>query len=368
MSSESTYAAVPWRWVGLWCLMAVATSSGATLSELAAKADMVVIGTVSTRVESSSGMNFDLTVERVLKGEPSIRFMHIQHQGNVTQTSPAGTFNVATRGMWFLSGGVSGQADVLWVRPGVSIERFFLPVLSGTLPPSYRYSDSTPLDDALVFEAAGGLASPWQNTEVLLDLLDGRDDAVVRTVLGVYAASPNPAAVSIGVAGLLARWRPEALAQLRQAWPAIAGEPRRQFALLALRNLWRLSASACVQELVAMVDTTPSRELRQAAVRALASIHSREALPFLSRLLGSADTVEQMHGIFGLASFANGCPMQTNANTVNMAYLQCGLPSSLRNRDTMANFIIGSAGPAEVSSAVSFWQDWWNAHPELHGN
>jgi hypothetical protein len=254
------------------------------------------------------------------------------------------------------------------VRPAVSVEAFFLPVLPGTLPAPYRYPAGTPLEDALVFETAAGLASPRQNTEVLLDLLDRRDDSTVQTVLAAYVASPEPAVAAVGVAGLLHRPRPEALATLQQVWPSIATEPRRNVALSALRNFWRLSTPGSVRELASIADATPSRELREAAVRSLVAIHSREALPFLSKLLLSADTAEQMQGVFGLASFANGCPMQTNDNTVSMAYLHCNLPSSLRTRDTMANFVIGSVRPAEVSSAVSFWQGWWTAHPELHGN
>jgi len=157
---------------------------------------------------------------------------------------------------------------------------------------------------------------------------------------------------------------------LEQVWPSISGDPSRENVLSALRNAFRDSTPSSVKQLalLAGMNSTPA-ELRQAAVWALGSVHSLESLPFLASLLLSSDPSEQVKGVFGLASFANGCPAQTPNNVVSMEYLQFKNPSSYRTAETIANFALGgnpSAGDAALGRLVSFWLGWWKNHPELH--
>jgi hypothetical protein len=121
-------------------------------------------------------------------------------------------------------------------------------------------------------------------------------------------------------------------------------------------------------------------QLRGAAIRAMAAIHTKETLPFLATLLRSGDSGEQFQAVYGLGAFANGCPMNTRDNVVSMAYLQCDETSVYKTADTVANFAFRPAAPQQGSSLlsstssstlvsptlVSFWQEWWRSHAELH--
>ena len=349
------------------CLLMTLIARGATLADLSSRATAIVIGTVTTRTEAPDGVSFDIDVERALMGNASAGLLHIQHAWGQRSVGPTGTIDANFHGVWFLTQDSAGRWDALVTRNGISVERLFLPTLGSPLPAAFSYPNNAPLLDVLVFEVGAGLQANGQNPEVLLDSLGQMDGAAVQTVLSAYLTSPVPSLEATALAALLYRGRQGALATLLQKWPAIANEPRRAFVLSALRNFWRDATPEAVQQLVSIVNQAPpGSELREPAIRALAAMHSKEALPTLALLLQSSNTSEQMQGVFGLASFANGCPMQSNDNVVSMAYLTCGQASLLRTEDTLANFLLPVSGAAGISSAVSFWQQWWNQRVELH--
>lgn len=360
-----TFASAAVRLSAVW-LMAAFAGSGAPLSDLSGRATAVVVGTVASWTSSPGGAVFDIATERVLQGRVG-GAVHIQHAWALPSSTPTGSFSVSLRGTWFLTETASGQWDVLPARDGVLVDKLFLPALPAPLPVPYAYPANASLLDALVFETAAGLASPGQSPEVLLDALGATDDPAVETVLSAYLASPSAALKAVGLSGLLYRGRPGALATLSQTWPSISAEPRRSFVLSALADSWRDSTPQAVQQLGAIASqAAPGNELRAPSFRALAAMHSAEALPVLAQLLQSPRSSEQVLGVFALASFANGCPMQTIANTVSMAYLQCGPASPYRTSDTFAHFALPGSSPADVAAAVSFWQRWWDQHGELH--
>lgn len=101
-------------------------------------------------------------------------------------------------------------------------------------------------------------------------------------------------------------------------------------------------------------------------MRALAAIHTKEALAFLASLLNSGDSEEQERAVYGVSAFANGCPIQTRENVVSMAYLQCDQPRPYRTSETIANFGFRPGPPDEESALASFWKAWWNTQAELH--
>ena len=73
-----------------------------------------------------------------------------------------------------------------------------------------------------------------------------------------------------------------------------------------------MTVAALQQQLAQLADAnTTSADLRNAAVWAIAAIHTKESLPFLASLVSSSDPYEQGRGITGLSSFANGCPSET---------------------------------------------------------
>jgi HEAT repeat protein len=134
--------------------------------------------------------------------------------------------------------------------------------------------------------------------------------------------------------------------------------------LSALRDFWRDQTPSSVLDLVQLAEaaSTP-KDLRAAAVWAISAIHTKEALPFLAGLLNSQDPLEQVRGMFGLGSFANGYPPQTVDNSASMDYLRTDskLSVAFSTAATKANFVAGGGGTAEqLAPLVAFWRDWWN--------
>ncbi len=289
---------------------------------------------------------------------------------------PAWTGGQPLYGIWFLSMNDSGTWDVLISRPSQGVRTvfgIFLPASSAPLSPPYAYPAGTPLLDALVYETAAGVQSasaqsPDADPEVLLGAFDSINTPAVQAMLATCLASSSPAFQAVGLAGSLERGVPGTIQQLVQLWPTISVDPHQADVVFALRNSWRDPTPAAVQQLASMTAAAlPAySDLRAAAIRALAAIHTKEALPFLATLLVSIDPGEQERAVYGLSSFANGCPMQTNGNVVSLAYLQCDQPSPYRTADTTANFGFRAGPPDQESALVSFWQTWWNNHPELH--
>jgi len=271
--------------------------------------------------------------------------------------------------MWFLSGGGAEAWDVLTARPlGMrTVLGLFLPVSRGPLSGPYAYPAGTPFVDALVYEVAAGVQSTGADPGILLGALDSLDTPAVQAVLKACIASGKPAFQAVGLAASLDRQSPGAVQQLARLWSAISNDPHREEVVAALRDSWRDPAPDAVRQLAATAKAEPvGSDLFAAAVRALAAIHTEESLPLLAELLHSASREERTQAIYGLSSFANGCPMKTRSNIVSMAYLQCHEPSAYRTADTVANFSFRPGTQDQQAALVSFWRDWWTAHPELH--
>jgi len=190
--------------------------------------------------------------------------------------------------------------------------------------------------------------------EIFLSAADQIDSPVVDAVLEDYLNAASPGIQAIGLAGSLARSKPGSITAMLQRWPTIVNDPNRQFVVNALRTSWRDSTPGSVRQLVA---ATPglSPGLREAAIKALSSIHSKETLGLLASLLSSSDKTEQIAGAQGLWFFANGCPVQSTNNTASLGYFRCEGRSLYRTKETFQN-----------SSNISFWKTWWDAHPEIH--
>ena len=166
----------------------------------------------------------------------------------------------------------------------------------------------------------------------------------------------------MGLAGLLERNDPDAIVQLAKIWPALGSVPQRSRVLFSLSDSFRDQSAALVRQLAGLVQTS-SAELRTAAIAALATIHSREALPVLASLLESADPAERMKGIFGISSFANGCLSQTPDNVGSLAYIVLPASAPYQTAETIANFGFRRGPDDEEARLVSFWSSWLERAP-----
>ena len=363
--------------VAVISFIATISLHGAGLDYLAQKASTIVVGSVDGGVEGPTQVSFTITVTRVLKGNSQltgqkIPIIHPWSRAGIVRP-PVQSVNQQISGIWFLTGGPPEGWDVLNSRPSKyrTFLGLFLP--ASATPPTgpYAYPLNTPTLDALVYEVAVGVAVANEDPSIITAAfyaVDTRmDTTAVRKVLATCIASGNPALQVVGIAGNLERAVPDAIQELVKLWPNISTDPNVGEVVAALSDSWRDATPGSVQQLAAFAATAPSgSDIRRAAVRALASIHSRESLPFLASLLSSADRAEQERAVYGMSAFVNGCPMQTRDNVLSMSYLECNQGSSYKNAETSANFGFRPGPPDQEAALVSFWQSWWNSHAELH--
>ncbi len=271
---------------------------------------------------------------------------------------------------WFLNRTPSGEWDTLAVPAGglpFGMESIYWSI-APTPRPEFSYSADAALDDILVLERAGALKG---RPEVMIGATGPENSPALMRVFAQFLQNPEPSFRIAALRGMLAGKEEGAIAKLAEMWPELPSHPLHSDITSAIRHGFRDTSPPAVRQLADLAATTRSSELRQAAVFALASIHTKEALPFLATLLTSPDPKEQGKAVFGMSSFANGCPPQTSANVRSMDYMRFTDASGYRTKETEAHFAIGGdgvvAGDPALAKLVEFWSGWWSQHPELHG-
>jgi hypothetical protein len=351
-------------------VLIAACSRADTIANLAPVADAIVVGSIPGRVDSAADVSFDITVYRVLKGESVPMVIHVVHAWQrrvlVPTTGPINV-NVSFTGVWFLRRTSSAGWDVLAAHgPDGFFPDLFWPAVE-TLPASYDYSPGAPLLDKLVLEVGVG-AKAGASPELMPDAIHSLNSAAVQTVLLDYLGSSSTRDVSAGLAGLLAGGQTGAITRLAQLWPVMGRDAGAKPDLLqTLSTGFRPQDPETVHEVAALAQahTTPA-DLREALVKVLVAVHTREALPFLAGLLSGSDPAERAIGAFALSSFANGSPAQTRENGPSLAWLTGGT-SPYQTAETVAHMgLRGPRTPEAEAEWLSFWAKWWNDHPELH--
>ncbi len=347
----------------LFCQASVLCVLGSSVEELATKADAIIIGTVTTRTESQGSVSFDIVPERILKG-PAAFNGRVLHSWSGKLRGRAQTIDITLRGIWFLVRSSAPEWELLTARPqwhGM-IPSLYFPV--GILSADYRYQAGSPLLDVLTFEVAAGLESAGESSGSQAGILIALGDSKAlstQTVLNHLVNSPTPGSQLVGLAGVLSRGQRGSIAELSRRWPVIGNDANRQLVINAVRDSFRDTSPDNVQQLATLAGATSTpTDLKDAAVHALASIHTKEALPLLAGLLSSTDPEERMKGVSGLAAFANGCPQQTPGNVASMEYLQFRNLSPFRTVETMANFAFRRGPEEQETRLVSYWLNWWN--------
>jgi hypothetical protein len=344
-----------------------AAARGATVDYVATSCSVVALGTVTSWNETASNVSFDIAVQKIFKGAASPGTIHVSHSwsrgGMVDIGVQTGTRTVSAtvQGLWCLQPGITSDWDAL---PISGRDGYFMNLpwpASQALPATYQTTTAA-LADTLLFELAAGVESSGVNPEIAIGAAPGAQSSSLQLVANRFMDSPIPEFQIAGLSGLLPL-QPSLIGTVSGLWPSISSNPRRFTLVYAIRDTFRDPSPNSVQQLIQLTSLAP--ELREAAIRALSSIHTQQTLPFLAGLLTSSDPDEQARGVFGLSSFANGCPAQTPANVQSMAYLQCSNQGPYSSAGTIANFVTPGAPGAQV---VAFWANWWNQYQAALGN
>ena len=81
------------------------------------------------------------------------------------------------------------------------------------------------------------------------------------------------------------------------------------------------------------------------------------------QLFDDSDVNLRVEAIGGFAAFANGLPMQTNANVPSMQYLHFPDRAPYKTDDTFAHFAMGrQAIERDERKYLLFWKNWWAQH------
>jgi hypothetical protein len=68
-------------------LMAAGISYAGTIVDLAPEADAILVGSITSRMESDEIVSFTITVDRILKGQGIPTVIHVEHPGNGNSAS-----------------------------------------------------------------------------------------------------------------------------------------------------------------------------------------------------------------------------------------------------------------------------------------
>lgn len=326
-----------------------------------AQADLIIVGDVTTRHETPRDVSFTISVRRVLKGDPGIQAVDVEHPwSSLNAASPESSdINVRVSGIWFLHHLTTGDWDVDPVAgPDGLFVSLSLPA-SQTVPVAYSYDKLGPVADVISSEIFAGIEQRGIPPNASVLNMVPANSPVLQTALQRFTQSPGPKLRAFALTWQLRSQPQTAISQLRAQWPSLAQDETRFSVIRAVRDDFRSNDPDAVTQLVTFAGTlADSDELHSAAVTALQRIHTKETLAFFGRLLNSNDENEQMAAVIALSGFANGCPMQTPANATSMAYLQFG-SSPYRTKDTEANFAFRRGPREEEDRLISFWKNWW---------
>lgn len=241
-----------------------------------------------------------------------------------------GTTEVKGRfhGVWFLKRSTDSSWDALTLD-GVDgvFTGLFLPA-SVAVPDSYQYTPAASPTDKVTIEIANGVIEGGREPRIALRFADSASQEVVDSIIYDFLRSGKIDFQTAAVSTLLNRSDPEAITRLQQIWPSIPDARRRAELVSGIRNSFRNTSPYGVRQLLTLINEPPiDADLRNAAIRALSSIHTKETLLFLATLLHSDDDQEQMQAIIGISSFANGSPRRHRAMSRRWSICSSSIPA-----------------------------------------
>ena len=356
----------PWRTITsrmklISILLSIAAACAADIRNVTSTADAIVVATTDSRLESPTNVSFDLLIKRTLKGAPLPDTIHVSHswgRRGIIVNDPLVPVAWQASGIWFLKQ-AGGDWDILPAagQDGIFVNLFFP---ASTDQRRYHYPEPTPLNDKVVYELADGLWAKGADPNFVSSALAYKQSPAATQVLSDFLESGNAALQSSALAGILAISQPGAPQKLLQMWSSL-DESYRWWSLRMLKESYRDTSPASVAQLIAIAknEALPFN-LRDAALQALAAIHTKETIPFFASLLTRPEGQYQMRAVVAISAFANGCPPETPENRASMEYMQFINPSQFRNRSTIDHFAVGwlddSAKRAELTQ---FWTAWW---------
>ena len=349
-----------------YSLSAVGGASGSPpLDKLAKEADSIVVADLSSGFAPSAtpgSVTGKLLVGRVLKGKETagtkVQVTWRRAPQVMTLSLPS---NVKKEGILFLKRDAAGLSLMSFSIPSTSLDDVSIPSASPLLP-EFSYAAQTNVTEKILREIANAIESAPDNPLLQFVHHGSLEKYSSPTMLRLYtklSQSSSSSRKALGVAGLIRRGDLTALGRLEIEGQELSqsSEGRLlEFGIAYYRN----PDPGGVAILGRLANSRGLRlSLRKASAGALASIHTRESLPYLLQLLDSPDPELQSWGAGGMAMFANLGPNPQIARTPMSPQITGRENAPFRTNDTMANFAMGKAFEVNSQKYIQFWKNWW---------
>ena len=324
----------------------------ASLVDLQKNADLIVVGSASSGSSSGDISNFTILVDRVVKGDGVA--------GTLIPASwqSSNPVSLATgHGLWFLKRSPGGWRVLPTQSGWAQFSDIFIPVPVGVLPRAYTYETAASISDKVASEISASIESGL-GRGLWTTMLDQLNSPVIQLLYQRMSASSSPPQKIFGLSGLIRSGSPDALSLAIQAAPGLSTSTVEYGILLqSIGNDFRASDANSITVLgKAALKNNLSQDFRESVAHALRAIHTKDTLPYLAALLDDSDIKLQAEGVGGLASFANGLPIQTSASVPSLSYLQLPDRAPFKTSDTVSHLAMGEAAIAHLS----FWKTWWS--------
>ncbi len=355
--------------LAITCLMlsaAVGSAPGAALMErVLEKSDCVVVGEVVHGTYEGSVYSFTLVVYRSLRGDlkPGLAVPVSYNVG--VPGGGRGEFH-GQFGLWFLANDKSGGLRVVpgWLQPA-PFEFSYYP-LPRRGSETFGYSADSPLLDKVFSELAQASESAepgqvfYQLANGVLRCVGTPASTSVRETLERWSHSASANLFTLGLAGLIALEDADAL-QRSQNMLSTIKQSQLAGPFSSAVSDYRSSNPEGVKALGEMVaEEAGILGLRSAAAFSLRSIHSRESLPYLAKLLDSQDAKLRGDAVAGFTFFVNDLPVMTPGVVAGMAWTK---PVGKAPYKTPETDRFGSTGsferPSDAEAYAQFWKTWW---------
>jgi hypothetical protein len=339
----------------------------AWVKRLADEADLVAVGTSVQGEQAGSQVTYALSIERVLKG--TVLPGRVAY-ASWTMATDEGFFRrqlPAVRRLWFLkSMGGTAYTIMPTVVGHATVNDVCISVPPGETRPRFAYPSAASVHDKIAYEMAAS-AEAFANGEIsnslpILPSSSGASPQALTAVHRLLAQSGVPRVKAIGYRGLLMQNDRNAIEEIEQQAASLAQANSGALIATAIGELYRNADPQGIAALGHMATGDQSSRtlaFKNAAARALAWIHTREALPYLAKMLSDPDPAIRAYGVGGLAMFANNEPVQA-ASPISTAprppvYQPWYRTPETASHSTMSKEVIIQ----QESEYIVFWSRWW---------
>ena len=332
---------------------------------MADQADAVVVGEIESGQQTGQDVAFTLSIIRSLKGELSLGTT-VNLTGPQMSVPMTRSLN-GQYGLWFLKKSGSRWTFLPLIQHGVSLESSgYIPLQKTTSPAAIAMSLSpTSIGDQMALEIVAALQSYTDSTQLYylaLHLSRIGASAIRPALYHTLGTNSDPQLKLVGLAGQLGG--PDEIAALNELSRNTDQIPKmRAISLLEVAISGVRSADPGAVPPLGILSSSTNPDVQRCAAMALENIHSRDALPFLARLLDAPDQKTREAAIAGLSRFVDNLPIQTIQNTLNFGSLSPQGPTPYRTSETdRYSLSHGQLGSGNETDYVQFWKSWWAAN------